>query len=325
MRQCDKTIRVEHYDDIDIRIYVVGYPNEGESIVFSVCAKGMPFVTIVTDCYISDGYNHTIKVLEENHIDQIDAFVWTHPDRDHSIGIIDLLNTYDSERKSKIFLPHTLNGGQDYEVCDESVAALTFLMQQYDSNRKYNLNFVSLNKGEIPRSLYRIKIIEHSTGNDVDISLKFLAPNSSLIERRDGAGTDFCLNDLSLVYVLNINGFNYLFTGDLINQTVQFIDADDLLNTNFVKIPHHGSDSSSKFVDLLNQNNLENVVSVSTVFVAKNDPKPEILRAYQTFSTLVCCTGSGDSSFGCVKSTFDINGQLEMEPELFGNAYIFKG
>ena len=136
---------------------------------------------------------------------------------------------------------------------------------------------------------------------------------------------DFNLNDLSLVYTLDFNGFNYLFTGDLINQSVQFIDADDLLNTNFIKIPHHGSDSSNKLVELLNQNHLEKVISVSTVFAPKNDPKPEILKAYQAFSTKVCCTGIGEHNYGCVKSTFDINGQLEKEPELFGNAYVFHG
>lgn len=325
MRPFDKIIRVEHSDDIDILIYVVGYPNEGESIVFSVCDKGTAVVTIVTDCYVSDGYNHTIKVLEENHIDQIDAFVWTHPDRDHSIGIIDLITGFDSERKSKVFVPNSFNGNQDYEVCEESAEAIAFLMKEYDSNRNYDLNFVSLNKGETPRSLYRIKIIETSSGNEVEISLKFLSPNSALVERRNGKDKDFDLNDLSLVYVLDINGFNYLFTGDLINQSVQFIDADDLINTNFIKIPHHGSDSTNKLIGLLASNDLGNVVSVSTVFSPKSDPKPEILKAYQTFSTKVCCTGSGEHNYGCVKSTFDINGQLEMEPELFGNAFVFQG
>lgn len=326
MRPFDKTIRVERYDDVDVQIYVVGYPNEGESIVFSMRNKGTSVVTFVTDCYVNnDGYNYTSEVLKANHINQIDAFVWTHPDRDHSTGIIDLLNTYDSERKSKIFLPHTLNGGQDYEVCDQSAEAIVFLMQRYNSNREYSLNFVSLNKGEDPRSLYRINIIESTTGNKVEISLKFLSPNSALIERRDGKQKDFDLNDLSLVYVLDINGFNYLFTGDLVNQSVQFIDADNITNTLYIKIPHHGSDSSDKLLGLLNQNKLKDVISVSTIYAPKNDPKSEILKAYRVFSTNVYCTGSGKHNFGCVKSTFDINGQLESEPSLYGNAYVFNG
>jgi len=325
LRLFDKTIKVERYNDIDIQIFVVGYPSEGESIVLLVRDKGTPIVTIVTDCYVSNGYNHTGKLLENNCISQIDAFVWTHPDSDHSLGIIDLLTAFDSEKKSKIYVPSSFNGGQNYEVCEESAKAIAFLMKEYDSNRKYNLNFVSLNKGETPRSLYRIKIVESASGNEVEISLKFLLPNSALVERRDVKDKDFVLNDLSLVYVMDINGFNYLFTGDLVDQSVQFIDADDLLSVNYIKIPHHGSDSSGKFVELLNQNNLENVISVSTVFAPKSDPKPEILKAYQAFGKNVCCTGNGENIFGCVKATFDINGQLETEPELSGNAYVFQG
>lgn len=326
MKAFDKTVRIEHYDDVDVQIYVVGYPNEGESIVFSMRDKGTPFVTFVTDCYVNnDGYNHTSEVLRANHINQIDAFVWTHPDRDHSIGIVDLLTNFDSNRQSKVFVPSSFNGGQGYEVCDEAAEAIAFLMQRYDSNRQYGLNFVSLNKGEDPRSLYRINIIESTTGNKVEISLRFLLPNSALIERRDGKQKDFDLNDLSLVYVLDINGFNYLFTGDLVNQSVQFLDVDNMTNTHYIKIPHHGSDSSDKLLALLNQNDLKNVISVSTIFAPKNDPKPEILMAYQAFSTKVYCTGSGKHNFGCVKSTFDINGQLESEPSLFGNAYVFNG
>lgn len=323
MKPFDKEIRVERFDNIGIFVFVVGFPKEGESIVFVMQDGDIPVFTIVTDCYSYNGYNHTTKVLQDNGIKQIDAFVWTHPDQDHSIGIVDMLTTFDTGKQSKVFVPSTFNGGQDYTVCDDAAKAIGFLMQEYNKDRLYNLHFVSVNTGEQPRSLYRINVIESTTGHEINIALKFLAPNSALIERRDGMAKDFNLNDLSLVYVWSLNGFNYLFTGDLINQSVQFIDADDLINTNFIKIPHHGSDSSAKLIKLLCQNELNVASSVSTVSTQNNDPKDFILQKYKSFSNKVCCTGYGDNNYGCVKTVFDINGVLKKEPELFGNAYMF--
>lgn len=324
MKPFDSVVHVEHFDNLDILVYAIGYPKEGESIVLLVRDNNNIIFTIVTDSYVYDGCNHTKEVLHNHDIKQINAFVWTHPDHDHSLGIVDLLKTFDVERKSKIFIPNTFNGGQDYTVCAESADTIAYLMKEYNCQRQYNLNFISLNTGETPRNLYRINIIENTTGHDIVVSLKFLAPNSVLIERRDGTVEDFNLNDLSLVYVLNINGFNYLFTGDLINQSVQFIDPDDLTNTNYIKIPHHGSDSTNKFIKILSQNELEEAISVCTVFAKDNDPKPYILKGYQNFSKEVYCTGTGDKTYGCVKTIFNINGSLKTEPELLGNAYVFK-
>lgn len=340
MELFDNSIWIDRFDDISIVVYVIGYPKEGESIVLSLQNEHEPIFTIVTDCYEENENNYTIGLLRDIGVGQIDAFVWTHPDRDHSLGIINLLTEFDKNRESTIFIPSTFNGGQWYHVCKEAHNAINFLMENYNSNNKYQLGFVSLVSGEPPRVLLKKRIIEKTSGNRIDLRIKFIAPNGALAERRDGTRNDFTLNDLSIVYLFSVNNCHYLFTGDLVDQTIRFIkeqinteDDNYLFNLRFIKIPHHGSSSSEKLIDLLESMLLgsemcvdqKSIISVSTVFEKDNLPECAILNRYQNISSRVYCTGNNKgASCGCVKINYNLNGMLKKDPELLGNAYLFK-
>ena len=323
MGRLDKEIQVEDFGDLRLVYSVIGYPDEGESIVFSLLNKQNPVYTIVTDSFKTDNYNHTIEVLKEYGVTIIDAFVWTHPDYDHSVGIEEMLELYDNDHQAAIFLPETFNGGQNYGVCVEAQNAINYLMENYNSNRKYNINYIGLNTGETPRIFSRIKLSDFSTGHEVFFSIAFLAPNSDLIERRDGKRDNFLLNDLSLVYVIRLNGCDYLFTGDLSEQTIQFLDQDYFNNIRFIKIPHHGSKSARGLIDVLKENETHDAVSVCTTFSKKNLPENEVLIGYKSLGGRVFCTGTGSKEYGCVKTMFKLRGIIETEPELYGNAYLF--
>lgn len=324
MVRFDREIQVKSFGDLRLVYNVIGYPDEGESIVFSLFNKQNPIFTIVTDCFKANDYNHTVEVLKEYGVNTIDAFVWTHPDYDHSVGIEEILELYDHDHQAMIFLPETFNGEKkDYRICVESQNAIRYLMENYNSGRKYRINFIGLNPGESPRVFSQIKISELSTGHDVFFSMAFLAPNSDLAERRDGEGRDFLLNDLSLVYVIRLNGCDYLFTGDLSEQTIQFLDQDYLNNVRFIKIPHHGSKSAKGLIGLLKENEIHEAISVCTTFSKKNLPEKDVLIGYKSLGEKVYCTGTGGEDYGCVKTMFKMRGVAETEPELFGNAYLF--
>lgn len=62
----------------------------------------------------------------------------------------------------------------------------------------------------------------------------------------------------SIVYALRFNGIDFLFCGDLANQSVKFIKEDFLQNVLFIKIPHHGSDEPISFINKLVENQVRN-------------------------------------------------------------------
>lgn len=341
----DKGIWVERFDDISIVVYVVGYPREGESIILTLQNKDKPVFTVVTDCYKEGVNNYTAYLLREIGVKEIDAFIWTHPDRDHSLGIIDMLSEFDKKRKAKIFVPQTFNGGQWYHVCKEAQKAIVFLRKKYITRKRELLGPVGLLPGESPRVLLRKAIYCKYLEKPIYCKLRFIAPDGTLAEKKDGDRKDFTLNDLSLVYLFSINDCHYLFTGDLLNRTVQFIkeqitgeEYDNYLdNLSFIKIPHHGSKSSADLIDLLyntrsvleSDNEVgdkycKNVdsASVSTVFVNDNLPEKAVLEGYCTITSRVYCTGSEKGNpYGCVKLTYSFGGEFKTEPELYGNAY----
>lgn len=342
MELLDDNIWVGSFGDINIVVCVIGYPFQGESIVVSLQDKQKPIFTIVTDCYQECDNNFTANLLRDMGVDSIDVFVWTHPDQDHSVGIIGLLDEFDKNRKARVFVPQSFDGSQRYSVCNDAEKAIKYLMQYYNERKKYHVDFISLCEGEQPRVVLSKRIYQPISEKPVYMKLRFLAPIGSLVGREASSGTDFTLNDLSIVYLLSLSNCHYLFTGDLIDRTTRFFwkqiyDEDEherydnyLYNLRFIKIPHHGSSSSEGFLRYLESNLIKNdsqesyPVSVSTVFVRDNLPKTDILKGYGDLYSRVFCTGnSKNARFGCVKTTYNFDGSLKNNPELFGNAYSF--
>ena len=100
--------------------------------------------------------------------------------------------------------------------------------------------------------------METRSFRSIHCSFNFLAPFGALEWRRSANHAKFVMNDLSIVYALRFNGIDFLFCGDLANQSVKFIKEDFLQNVFFIKIPHHGSDEPISFINKLVENQVRN-------------------------------------------------------------------
>ncbi len=315
-------IFVDSFKDLKLHVYTVGYPSEGESILLLLEDKGKTLFTILTDSYAvgtDDGaYNHIHRILESWGSPAINYFIWTHPHKDHSVGIENVLNTFDPKHEAQIAIPVTLDNTDTYALCEEAENAFNFILNKYDSSRKYSIRFWSREDMEFRRPI--IKLTNIKSGNSIHGVINVLAPYDSLALRRSAktGGNDF--NDISIVYRFEINGLQLLLCGDMAKTSIQWIDDDNYKLIHFIKIPHHGSDEPKKLLDKLIVNQIENPLANTTVFKSKNLPLPEITNGYKRLGYDVYSTGDGEEIFGCIETVFDVSTLGNEEPVLTGNS-----
>lgn len=316
-------LEVENLNNLHLDIYTIGYSNEGEAILTLLCNASEVLYAVLTDCYEENDYNYVSEVLNELNVKNIDAFIWTHPDEDHSIGIPNILAKYDPDNKAQLFLPAALN--KHMGIKEEAQKALDYIMQHYNHGRVYDVNYISLNTDEAQKLLLSLKIEVMKPRTTIYCRYNFLLPSAAIIARRLNAGTNIYMNDLSIFYIVTFNDFNYVFCGDLSEQNVKFIKDELLENIVFIKIPHHGSDSLKTFVPKLISRGISGVISTTTTFRRKNLPKDEVLTEYKKISNGVYSTGrlknqQSVGPYGCVTTKFYTT-TMEPQIEITGNAY----
>lgn len=312
-----EVVCVDDFEDLTAHVFTIGYPVEGEAILFVLCNKVKPVFTSLTDCYVSDGYNHVEKIVSSLGNHGIDAFFWTHPDSDHSMGIRDVLDKFDEGNVAHIFLPASFDSKDAYDVSDEAKMSLEYLYKNYNSARRYRMHHACVTEGEC-RSLFYFDIMELKSRSVIRCDFKCIAPVDAIVARRKYAGAKDKTNDLSIVYTIEINGCKLLFTGDMTNQTVQFIDGGYLQDVNMIKIPHHASDEPKNFNKLLFRNNITEIVSVTTR-KSPNLPVQSVINDYKSLNHEVYYTGCGADKYGCIEYCLRVKSLLH-EVAFTGNA-----
>ena len=312
---------VEDIEKVCLRIKVLGYPHNGESIMISLTCEGKELYNVVTDCYEVCNVHSWSNLLSND--TRINAFIWTHPDEDHSLGVKCLLDRFDPEGNAKIFIPTSLT--KDFLVRNKKETALTtylYLKEKYNKGQRYQWNEVSLIQGEAPRFLISKKIIETTTNFSLDFKIGFMAPISAISNRRTDVSnmSSGQMNDMSLFFIAQIKGANYIFGGDLAKQTIQFLDEDYLNNCRFVKIPHHGSKDPIKLVDKIQPIPSLKCHSVTTVF-GETNPFDIVLDRYSEKSEYVYSTGRGEELFGIVEIDYNVTNYDSYTIKLKGNAH----
>ena len=166
--------------------------------------------TVLIDAGEATNGLEVVKYLKSYGIDKIDILVGTHPHADHIGGLPEVIRQFEI---GAFYMPAKLHTTATFE----------------------KVLLAADNKG--------LRITEAKKGIDInldnDITLSFLAP----------IGDDYDnLNNWSAVIRLQFKNKVFLFTGDaeaLIEEELIKSNEADYLRANFLKVPHHGSKTSS--------------------------------------------------------------------------------
>lgn len=300
LRDRKKTI-LDKLNDLYIDVYTIGYTSEGESCIFvlySTKPKTKILYSIVIDCYEESQRNCTIEILEniKNIYPKLklDMLIWTHPHDDHSIGIDKLQKEY-CNKNTKIITSQILNTSDSYSLSCNKI-----------KNHLAKINYRQKNKWNISQTETLgspLQELNFENAGDLISSLKIkcIAPCSSMICKKI---TDQEINKLSIGLLIEIEredgNINFLFTGDLENQTIgeiikQCKDEDIPYVYNYIKLPHHGGKSGELLINLLDSGK-KSKFGVSTVFrkTMKKDiilnPDESVLKKYKNYIDEVACT-----------------------------------
>lgn len=319
------SLRCTRYSNLILEVHTVGYPEMGESIVTFLKDGTRVLLTVITDSFKTDNADEVKHILEYNGHPSMNVFIWTHPDEDHSVGIENLLDEFDSGHKAIVYMP--ANMSKDIITCEAAKNAFDYLVKHYDTGRRYQLRPI-LTVGDQVVTQNSFEIHERLTNRTITGNFSFLLPDASLTMRRSyhGANNAGDMNDFSLVFVLELNGIHYLFGGDMTKQSIQFIERKDrsyLENIRFVKIPHHGSTEPLKLVDKLVPFQPKKAVATTTVFKATH-PYMESLDKYADICEHVYSTDRGPNSFGSICLDFSVTRMHLPSPICKGNAKIVR-
>lgn len=321
-------VSVQDICSIELHIYVLGYYPIGESVLVVVWDKMEKRVlkSVLFDCYEeSGGVNRIMDILDYYGLKErkLDFVVWTHPDKDHSVGFEKLLKKY-TDKKTIALLPE----GVTKRVFDLSLFGI---YRVFKVKKKENL-FKKLIVERISCSNNRTYPDEYGAtsyydgGHDpLPFALEIVTPFSDLLYTKTEVNKSFIKNDLSSSVILKFGDYSFYFGGDAQNDALSKVDSSKWENVVFVKIPHHASESSDKLPVLLERvqdiNKTGRITAVSTSFASGKSHLPEktVLTLYNKISDCVLLTQNNvhANNYGIWNCSYSIMpfGQLRQKAE----------
>ncbi len=289
---------LDSISDINIDIYLIGYKEQGESIVFILYANKPNYkvlYSIVIDCY-EENINATKEILDEILTDKVDMLIWTHPHDDHTKGMLELLNNY-SSRNTQIILANILGNkgiklSKECKKVERKIATLNKrLKYRYDINEMVHFD-------------NSLKIIEFLNADTIErMDVRCIAPIPSISAKQSSKSNinpnDLCVAIIVELVLKNNRKMNFLFSGDIENEVLSEIhrwqDSYEIPNTyNFIKIPHHGGRSAEKVKGILNGER-KSEYAATTIFLKEGEtkytnPEIELLEEYKGYVDNIGCT-----------------------------------
>lgn len=285
--------------------YIIGYKSEGEVILFFVRADGGIGFSGLVDCYKLSDIDKVSEILNDNNIQKLDFICWTHPDSDHSKGLKEIIDSYASV-DTDIWIPE----GVDVQeiTCGKEVQALFSFLKSCSIKMESPLNVYSAS--DIKDLLCYNSICFQKRTEGYPLEMVSYAPNSKII-RKQNYLDKFIKNDRSIFFKLALGDVRIFLTGDVENETLGNLGRKfSQEHVHILKIPHHGSDTSTQFLEL-GWNGCD--IACSTVYRRghTNLPDREIMKQYKQNSKYLFCTGKVNKNdekerYGILKVVTDI-------------------
>lgn len=298
--------------DFHIEIYLIGYSSQGESIVvfFKECDE--IFYSIVIDGYKQKYHdkwvNRTVDLWKKEHAPKASILCWTHPHSDHSKGVMDIIKDCCDDNTILVYPSHIsspLRSVFDLNKTEQKIidSILNVNKRKIKSRLMSTIRPIEL-WDEESRQLGTI-LLTDKFGMEEPCIVEFLtlSPNSSLLESlADRSGSN--PNNLSITLLIKVKGYGFLFAADTINEHINRMDKEQLHFCRFVKIPHHGSDTSDELLNYFTSESLDN--ACVSLFRNKNLPNQSVIDLYTHRPVDVFATGDINKpviagSYGIIK------------------------
>jgi competence protein ComEC len=250
---------------------------QGDSILIST--QGSTILMDTGGSFLTDdvGKFITLPYLEKHGINKLDAIIITHFDDDHYRGIFALL---DEIRIGKVFSSYM---PEDMKLLSQ------------------------LRKRNIPIGILKESDILHL---DKNTTLEILWPQVDINL------SNFTSNNKSLVSKLRYKNFDILFTGDIESEAEEFMLSKNIHNIDILKIPHHGSNTSSTIEFLEKTEPTNSIISVGRNNFY-NHPNEEVLKRLDSVKSKIFRTDEmGRIKVILDKDKYDITSFLKRNQDL---------
>ena len=293
-------------ESLEMVVYTIGYNVEGESLLIILKTDNDSIVyTIVIDGYKIDGFNKTYELIKEKNIKHIDVLCWTHPDEDHSLGLEDYIEFLD--RKSIIIV------GDGFYCTKDIWAKANNDMYNY-IDREYRKSLITKNKVAIEEvctkmNVKKIKFTDARYNDEYIFEIMAFAPKKYINTRNLIFDRELKNNDISVGLFITIGEFSAVFCADIPDVIFNNLNEDEFPEyVDFIKIPHHGSQYSTKVLKLY-----KNIpkVACTTVKTSSHLPRKNVVDLYKKRSKEVYCTNDlamkkQKEKCGVIKTVFDV-------------------
>ncbi len=281
-----KKFCVSSFDNLTISLFVIGYKNIGESIIIifrDISNAGEKVImSMVIDCYETVNLNLAREVLKKYNVQKLDFVCWTHPHYDHSLGIDGLINDFFHDNLV-VFLPKFYYPNLTEDLLKgESKKAVEIYNNIWTSVEKHpNIKeiwrSISAN-GDYSTNVYPMCISSINDTVSKELFFRFLTPLGHRTDIYATAGKQFSKpNELSVSFVMSLDGYDFYFGGDTENEHANGIDCEIIKNMRWIKVPHHCSRGAINIANNLGPR-LDFVVS--TVYTSSGLPAKEVQNIY---------------------------------------------
>lgn len=306
----ENIIIVSDCRNLSLKIKVIGYRNQGESIVFEIAdiSTGQIQYLGCVDSYEVDNTNVTFDYINSKAPKKLDFLCWTHPDNDHSKGLIKIFNNCKSDN-TLILMPATMD-----EKLNQSLDLSDAHRQIYDLFDTHNAKNIGTLIGisvRLEELIDEIKF-QDMNGHDVTFTIRAIAPNGGIIRDWRRTKKERVKNILSVGLLLEFGKYKFLLGGDMVDESIEQIYAPHLKDPLWIKIPHHGSDSSILLPERISFES-KNHYACTTAFPSKGLPMDKVLDTYMT---------KGCSRIDSTHHTKHSYGILEYDFRLFSDQIV---
>lgn len=325
-----------HVDDItclQLKIFVLGYYPMGESLLILICDEinKEVLMSILVDCYSQGKNNRMYDVLNKYGIKdkKLNFVIWTHPDKDHSIGLKELLKDYSSQN-TLVILP---DGASKRLFNLKRLGILKTWLAIKKEGIFHNLQVerASSSSYTLFPTIYGQTYFEDGIHDSVPFNIEITTPFSNKVFEKTEKQNSHKGNDVSLSIKLNFNKHSFFLGGDAENEALNMIEPESWENVQFVKIPHHASTTSDALPDLLTSYSVHGsngeITSISTSFKSDKASLPDnnILSKYKSSCKSILLTEGNNHrcKYGIWECDYSIVPYNEFKPIPAGDATVW--